>query len=73
MKLGATGNFPDGSLGPHDEGELRMAISDKDSRGLIHFNFGKSVEWFALPAADAVTLARMILRKAGAKKVEIEL
>lgn len=40
MKLGATGKFPDGSLGPHDEGALQMAVAH-DSKGLVHVNFGK--------------------------------
>lgn len=73
MKPGPTGTFPDGSLGPHDEGALMMGVSDKDQRGLIHFNFGKDVSWFAMPAEQAINLARLILKKAGAKKVTIEL
>ena len=70
--LGATGKFPDGSLGPHDEGELRFGVA-KDSNGLVHINFGKPVSWFAMPPEVAVDLARKLLRFAGAKRVEIEL
>ncbi len=72
MNLGATGEFPEGmSRRPGDEGALRMAISDADSEGNIHMDFGKAVEWIAFPRADAIQLARMLLTKAGAKKVEI--
>lgn len=73
MKLGATGKFPDGvARRPGDEGELRMAISDADSSGLIHIDFGKEVAWLALPKSDAITFARMLLKKAGAKIVTVE-
>jgi hypothetical protein len=72
MKLGATGKYPKGSLGPHDEGELRMAVA-KDSQGNVHVNFGKDVSWFAIPPEQAIELAKLLLRHAGAKKVEITL
>lgn len=71
-KLGATGDYPDGSFGPHDKGGLAMAVSS-DSKGNVHIDFGKTnVNWFALPAGQAVVFARLLLRHAGAKKVEIE-
>ena len=72
MGLGATGEFPDGvSRRPGDEGALRMAISDADSEGNIHMDFGKEIAWIAFPRDQAIQLAQMLLAKAGAKKVEI--
>jgi hypothetical protein len=72
-KLGATGRYPHGlSRRPGDEGELRMAISDPDAQGNIHINFGKEVAWVAFPKEQAVQLARMLLKKAGAKVVSVE-
>jgi hypothetical protein len=72
LGLGATGEFPEGmSRRPGDEGELRMAVSDADSEGNIHMDFGKEISWIAFPKEGAIALARMLLRKAGAKKVEI--
>jgi hypothetical protein len=71
-KLGATGKFPLGSLGPDDEGELNMSVSH-DSEGNVHMNFGKSIVWFALPSEQAIELARILLHHAGAKKVAITL
>jgi hypothetical protein len=70
MKLGATGKFTHGSLGPHDEGDIQVGIA-RDSKGNVHVNFGKEVSWFAMPPENAVEFAKLILRHAGAKKVEI--
>lgn len=72
MSIGATGKYPDGALGPHDEGELRFGVA-RDPHGMVHVNFGKPVKWFAMPPEIAIQLARLLLRHAGARKVEIEL
>lgn len=72
MKLGSTGNFPQGKLGPTDEGELTMGVAH-DNKGNVHFNFGKDVSWFALTQPQAIEFAKLILRHAGAKKVEVEI
>ncbi len=72
MKLGATGKYPQGSYGRHDEGELQFGVA-RDSYGNVRVDFGKPVAWMALPPATAIELAKLLLRHAGAKKVEIEL
>jgi hypothetical protein len=36
-------------------------------------NFGKPIAWFAMPPEHAINFARLLLRHAGVKKVEIEL
>ena len=71
MGLGPTGEYPEGMVRPDDKGALRFAISDPDSHGNIHIDFGAPVTWFALPRETAIDFAQMLLRKAGAKKVEI--
>ena len=71
-KPGPTGKFPDGKLHPGDQGQLAMGIAH-DSQRRVHFNFGAEVSWFCLTQPEAINFARMILREAGAKKVEIEL
>lgn len=72
-KLGATGKYPHGvSARPGDEGELRMAISSPDSQGNIHIDFGKQVAWLALPREQAVQFGKMLMIKAGAKKITVE-
>ena len=72
LGLGPTGEFPDGVARPGDRGALRFAISDPDSNGNIHIDFGCEVTWLALPRENVVDLCRVLLRKAGARKVEIE-
>lgn len=71
-KLGETGKFPQGQLHPGDEGELQFGIA-RDGDGNIHLNFGKDVSWLAMPPEVAINLARLLLKHAGARKVEIEL
>lgn len=67
--LGTTGAFPEGRLGEDDEGELRFGIArDGD---IVRLDFGKPVAWMGLPSATAVELGKMLLTKAGAKKIEI--
>lgn len=73
LGLGATGKFPAGKLGPDDEGELRFGIARDPATGLIHFDFGKPVAWFAVPTEWAVDFATRILRLVpGVLKVTIE-
>ncbi len=71
--FGATGTFPEGVLNDDDEGALRIGVAFDKKDGLVHLNFGKPVAWTAFPPEMAVTLARSLLKHAGAKKVEITL
>lgn len=71
-KFGATGEYPRGKLNEDDEGELQFGIAH-DPTGVVHINFGKKVTWIALSPPDVVQLCTMLLKHAGAKKVEIEL
>ncbi len=59
-RLGGTGSFPDGKLGPEDEGELQLMIGRQD--GQVRIDFGKSVAWLSLPKDTAVVFARTILK-----------
>jgi len=63
LNLGATGAYPDGKLNASDEGELRMAVSS--ANGLVRIDFGKPIEWFAMPANQAKELAALLMRHAG--------
>ncbi len=72
-KLGASGKFPQGKLNEHDEGELTFGVALDPKTKLIHINFGKPVAWFAVPPEIAINMARLLLKHAGAKKIEIEL
>ena len=63
LKLGATGQFPQGKLGEGDEGELRLAVGRSDGGDVI-IDFGKEVAWIGLPPAQAVSFAEAILKRA---------
>lgn len=69
-KLGPTGDFPRGKLGPTDEGGLAIGVS-KDEKGNVVINFGTPVRWVGIPPEQVATFCRLLLRHAGAKKVEI--
>lgn len=64
-QLGATGNFPDGKLDEHDEGELKMRISHDEQR--VRIDFGKATAWFSMPKANALTFAFAVLDHCGVK------
>jgi hypothetical protein len=66
MKLGATGKYPQGSYGRHDEGELAIGIA-RDRY------VGNPVAWLAFSSGQGIELAKVLLKHAGAKKIEIEL
>ena len=61
-KLGATGEFPEGKLADHDEGELKMGVTTHN--GKVILNFGKSVKWIGMDRGPALHLARIIKQRA---------
>ncbi len=61
-RLGATGRFPHGRLGPDDQGELRAALAVVD--GKIVIEFGKAVSWLAMMPVQARDMARLLLARA---------
>jgi hypothetical protein len=66
MRLGPTGKFPLGMAAPDDDGELRLAVG-KDAKGNIRIDFGGECTWFAMPPAQAVEFAKMIIKHAEGK------
>lgn len=63
-RLGATGEYPEGRLGPDDEGELKVALAaDRKARRLI-LAFGKPVAWIAMTGPEARDFAHRLLEKA---------
>jgi hypothetical protein len=72
LKLGPTGKYPEGTLSPGDEGALRLGVTH-DSNGNTIVNFGTELSWFGMPQPQALKFGQLILKHAGAKKVEIEL
>lgn len=71
-KLGPTGEYPHGKISADDSGALKVGVA-ADSAGNVHVNFGTRISWFAMPPAEAIELAKLIMTKAGAKKIEVTL
>lgn len=71
--LGATGTFPQGALNDDDQGALKIGVTFDKKDGLVHLEFGKPVAWTAFPPEMAITLARSLLKHAGAKSVSISI
>jgi hypothetical protein len=70
--FGATGNFPMPAVDDDDEGGLRMGVAFDPVNELVRLDFGKPVAWLALPPPEAIELAKLLMRKSGVKKIEIE-
>ena len=58
--LGATNTFPRGKMNGADEGELRLAIFQKD--GTVVIDFGKPIAWIGLDAATARNMAALLIK-----------
>lgn len=69
-KFGPTGKFPDGMLGPDDQGEIQIGVTH-DSKGTVIINFGKEVSWVGFPPEAAINLAKTLFKHAGATRVEV--
>jgi hypothetical protein len=63
-KLGPTGDYPGGKLGPDDEGELTVAISVDDDRRIVRIDFGKPMEWLAFDPDGAIAFGSSIINAA---------
>jgi len=70
QELGPTGEFPDGKLGPEDEGEIALEVSH--GAGVVKIDFGTKVRWIALPAGEALGFAQLIAVHAGQAYAAIE-
>jgi len=62
MNLGATGKYPNGKLGPNDQGELRAAMAVVDDKIVI--DFGTPITWTAMTAEQALQFAGALTKKA---------
>lgn len=66
LGLGATGNFPNGKLADHDEGEIKLAVAADVKRGVVLFDFGKPVRSLGLTYDEAMALSDSLRDKAWA-------
>jgi hypothetical protein len=60
--LGPTNEYPQGQIGPDDDGDLTLAIGT--SEGLVRIELGTSVAWLAMPPDDARAMAASLLHMA---------
>jgi hypothetical protein len=70
--LGAKGTFSQGQLNDSDEGDLVLSVAYDKLDGVVRVEFGKPVAWLGLPPPQAIEFAKLLLRHAGVKKLEIE-
>jgi len=61
-KPGATGEFPDGKINEHDEGEINIGLR-VDGPNVI-LDFGKPVVWLGFPPEIARDLAAALIEHA---------
>jgi hypothetical protein len=66
MGLGPTGEFPEGQLHPSDEGQIKIAVGNRD--GKVVLAFGAPVAWIGFPPDDAEKIATDLLRHAEAAR-----
>lgn len=60
--IGPTGQFPQGQLNEHDEGELRVAVGVEGGKVVVHF--GKKIAWICMTKTEVHALVRVLLAKA---------
>jgi len=61
-EIGATGEFPEGKISEHDEGEIAFAIGHRFGKVLIEF--GKPVAWVGMTPQQAIALANALISHA---------
>jgi hypothetical protein len=59
VKLGATGEFPEGKLTPNDEGEIKIAVGIEQNKVVIHF--GKEIAWIGFGRSEAIRIASSLI------------
>ena len=62
LKVGPTGQFPEGKLNEDDEGEIRIAIGHQDGKVVI--DFGKPVAWLGFTPSQARGIAETLINHA---------
>src|SRR5258708_99238 len=62
-KLGATGQFPDGQLAPHDDREFVYGSGGDPGGGKVLIDFGKPIRSIGMTLQQASDFADLILEK----------
>lgn len=66
--LGPTGQFPEGKLTQHDEGEIKIGITTHQGKVII--DFGTQVTWIGFTPELAEQLAQSLIEKATKARAE---
>lgn len=61
-QIGATGEFPEGKIAEHDEGEIAFAVGHRHGKVLIEF--GTPVAWMGMNPQQAIALANTLITHA---------
>ena len=62
VKLGKTGDYPNGKLNDNDEGALILSLFIKN--GTIILDFGTKMSWLAVKKEDAYKLGNALIESA---------
>lgn len=63
IKLGPTGDHPEGSIHDSDEGGLTMAIGAIPEKGVVVIQFGTPISWLGLPKDQAKELGESLIAR----------
>lgn len=63
-------SWSDGRIGPTDDGDLAFAIGPHPDKELVVIDFGKPVEFVAMPPQQAVEMAQALIKYARAIATE---
>lgn len=58
--------WSDGRAGAADDGDLAFAVGPHPEKELVVVDFGKPVEWVAMPPQQAIELAQALIKHARA-------
>ena len=64
LNLGATGQFPAGKLGEHDEGEIAIAVGSDPATQTVLLNFGTPIAFLGLTPPQAFVVAEALQKHA---------
>lgn len=62
VRLGPTGDHPNGRITPTDEGGIQFAVASKGN--VVIIDFGKPVVWVGMPPDQARGLAELLIKHA---------
>lgn len=65
--LGPTGEFPEGKIAPHDEGEIKFAVGGHS--GKVFIDFGKPIQSIGMTPHQAMSLAQLLIKQARAANI----